>query len=119
MPLIWNLRKWLAVERNIYRPSDLQALLAQKAGVRLSLQSVSTLMKDNPSALRIQTIQALCNALDCRLSDFCDVVQDTAKEQELKKAVGMEPARLYGTKKSEGKEESFPDPHNYLKRSKK
>lgn len=119
MPVIWNLRKWLAVEHNIYRPSELQLLLAQKAGVRLSLQSISTLMKEKPSALRLQTIQAICNALNCRLSDFCDVVQDTAKDQELKKVVGLEPARLYGTKsRPEGGEESFPSPRDYLKRKK-
>lgn len=38
------LKKWLAVERNIYRPSELQALLSAKARLQLSLQVVSTLI---------------------------------------------------------------------------
>src|SRR6266487_928530 len=85
MPIVWNLKKWLAVERDIYRPSELQ------------------------------TIQALCNALDCKLSDFCDVLPDAAKEQEKqRKVAGGRPVRLYGAKESSKNQESlFPDPHQY------
>ena len=71
MAIVWNLKKWLAVNRDIYRASEVQLLLAEKAGVRLSLQAISAIINEQPSALRLQTIQALCNALDCKLSDFC------------------------------------------------
>jgi DNA-binding Xre family transcriptional regulator len=115
MPVVWNLKKWLAVERDIYRPSELQTLLAEKAGVELSLQAISALVNGTPNALRLQTIQALCNALDCKLSDFCDVLPDIAKEQEKhRKAVGGTPVRLYGGKGTSKDQGSiFPDPHQY------
>lgn len=77
MAIVWNLKKWLAVNRDIYRASEVQLLVAEKAGVRLSLQAISAIINGQPSALRLQTIQALCNALDCKLSDFCDVLPDT------------------------------------------
>ena len=115
MPVVWNLKKWLAVERDIYRPSELQALLAEKAGVQLSLQAVSALINGKPNALRLQTIQALCNALDCKLSDFCEVLPDPIKEQKKqRKAAGDIPERLYGGKKQASEIESiFPDPHEF------
>jgi DNA-binding Xre family transcriptional regulator len=87
MPIVWNLKKWLAMERDIYRPSELQLLLAQKAGVELSIQAISSLINGKPNALRLQTIQALCNALDCKLSDFCEVLPDSTKEQQKQRKV--------------------------------
>src|SRR6266571_7199502 len=115
MPIIWNLKKWLAVEHDIYRPSELQALLAEKAGVQLSLQALSSLLNSKPNALRLQTIQALCNALDCKLSDFCEVLPDASKEQQKRRKVASgTPVRLYGVKeKAKNQESIFPDPHQY------
>ena len=115
MPIVWNLKKWLAVERDIYRPSELQALLAEKAGVQLSLQAVSALINGKPNALRLQTIQALCNALNCKLSDFCEVLPDSAHEQQKqRKIAGDAPVRLYGLKEQAKNQESiFPDPRQY------
>jgi DNA-binding Xre family transcriptional regulator len=115
MPIVWNLKKWLAVERDIYRPSELQALLAERAGVELSIQAISALMNGKPNALRLQTIQALCNALNCKLSDFCEVLPDSVKEQQKqRKVAGDAPVRLYGTKeRSKNQESLFPDPHQY------
>jgi DNA-binding Xre family transcriptional regulator len=73
MAIIWNLRRWLAVERNIYRPGELRAVLAERADYHLTIQAVTTLMKGPPRELRLRTIQALCTSLDCKLSDFCEV----------------------------------------------
>lgn len=76
MPIQWNLRQWLATNRQIYRPAELQALLEEKTGVQLSWQAISSLLNNVPSGLRFSTIQALCNALNCNLSDFCDILPD-------------------------------------------
>jgi LacI family transcriptional regulator len=100
MPVVWNLKKWLAVEHDIYRPSELQALLKEKAGVQLSLQAISALFNGRPTALRLQTMQALCNALGCKLSDFCDVLPDRAGVTA--EGRGKEiPRRLYGARVAE------------------
>lgn len=120
MPIVWNLKKWLAVERDIYRPSEVQALLAEKAGVQISLQAVSALINGKPNALRLQTIQALCNALNCKLSDFCEVLPDSANEQQKqRKVAGDAPVRLYGPKdQAKNLESIFPDPHHYTESKK-
>lgn len=115
MPVVWNLKKWLAVERDIYRPSEVQALLVERAGVELSLQAVSALINGTPSALRLQTIQALCNALDCKLSDFCDVLPDDAQgKHKRRKVAGEAPVRLYGSRApSKDAGSIFPDPRAF------
>lgn len=79
MPVQWNLKKWLVVNRNIYRPTELRTLLHEKSDIQLSLQAVSALINSTPSALRLSTIQALCDALDCKLSDFCEVLPNPSK----------------------------------------
>ncbi|GHO58029.1 substrate-binding domain-containing protein [Ktedonobacter robiniae] len=76
MPVQWNLKQWLAVNHHIYRPTELQTLLEEKANTQLSLQAISSLLNNVPNALRLSTIQALCNALNCTLSDFCEVLPD-------------------------------------------
>lgn len=117
MPVIWNLKKWLAVNHDIYRPIDLQKLIEEKAGVKLSLQAISTLINNEPSSIRCKTIQALCNALNCKISDFFDIVPDSPQEQQKwLKEVGSEPVQLYGGKQnSQSKENSiFPNPHKYI-----
>jgi DNA-binding Xre family transcriptional regulator len=120
MPIVWNLKKRLAAERDIYRPSELQALFAEKAGVQLSNQAISALINGKPNALRLQTIQALCNALHYKLSNFCEVLPDTAKEQQKqRKVAGGTPVRLYGAKEpSKNQENIFPDPHQYTETKK-
>lgn len=119
MAVVWTLKKWLAVERDIYRASQLQALLAKKAGVQLSLQAISVLINGEPQALRLQTIQALCTALDCKLSDFCDVLPDTVTERRKKKASGDTPSKLYGGRPASKEPDSiFPDPRNFGSKNK-
>ncbi|PLS82764.1 MAG: XRE family transcriptional regulator [Chloroflexi bacterium] len=120
MPLDWRLKLWLATERGIFRPSELQARLAEKAGVQLSNQAVSALINGQPNALRIQTIQALCNALDCKLSDFCDVLPDPPAPLG-KKRKATSPTRLYGGKNVSNAEDAasiYPDPHEVQQRKK-
>ena len=76
MAITWTLRQWLALNHNIYRATDLQRVLAERAEYHLTVQAVSTLMKGPPSELRLRTIQALCKSLNCQLSDFCEVSPD-------------------------------------------
>ena len=123
MPVEWNLKKWLVVEHNIYRPSELQALIAEKTGVHLSLQAVSALVNGKPSGMRFQTMQAMCNALECNVCDFFSISPDPPKErQKQRKAAGEAPRRLYGTrvKKEEEKSSSiFPDPRLHSREKEK
>jgi DNA-binding Xre family transcriptional regulator len=112
---MWNLKKWLAVNRDIYRPSELQLLIAEKVGVRLSLQAISAIINGQPSALRLQTIQALCTALNCKLSEFCDVLPDSPVagrgKHSAEKAVP-----IYGSKRPVTS--PFPDPRAFGSKAK-
>jgi DNA-binding Xre family transcriptional regulator len=117
MSLTWNLKKWLAVERNIYRPSELRAVISEKAGVHISLQSLSALINGQPDALRLQTVQTLCNALECNLSDFCEVRPDSPADRPKRKGDGS-PIRLYGSPAPSPAPEKpsgspFPDPRDF------
>lgn len=117
MPVIWSLKKWLAVEHDIYRPSELQALLAERVDVHLSLQAISTLINSTPQALRMSTVQALCNALNCKVSDFFDVAPDVMKEQKTRrKAVGDDKTHISGNRLKAGNANTFPDPRRSLRK---
>jgi DNA-binding Xre family transcriptional regulator len=119
MPVVWNFKKWLAVERNIYRPSELQALIAERAGVQLSLTAVSALVNGTPSAIRCQTMLAVVTALDCDLCDFFTIRSDARPGARYahRKVAGEGLVRLYGRKEKE-KEKTpdsiFPDPRQFL-----
>jgi DNA-binding Xre family transcriptional regulator len=109
--VVWNFRVWLAREREIFSPTQLQKVLVERAGVRLSLQALSSLMKGRPEAIRFQTMQAICNALNCRLSDFCQMTPD----KQFGRPNVADPKRLYGSLSPVArKERIYPDPSEYF-----
>ena len=73
MPVKWNLREWLR-ERGITRASQISKIVRERTGYVLSTQAVCDLLNDQPKMLRLETVQALCDAFYCRLSDFLEVV---------------------------------------------
>lgn len=98
----------MVLRSDLHRASDLQAALAERAGARLSLTSVSALINKMPGALRVRTMQALCNALNCPLSDFLEIEPDDFAQNNLK-LTGTNPQQLYGN--SKGSDDIiFPDP---------
>lgn len=110
--IVWNFRIWLAKEHEIFSPVQLQKVLVTRAGVRLSLQTLSNLMKNCPGAIRFQTMQAICNALNCRLSDFCQMTPDAHQIEHMNTG---DPKRLYGShSKDISKERIYPDPSEYF-----
>ena len=120
MPVMWNLKKWLALERDIYRPSELQTLIKEKTGVLLSLQAISALMNGKPNGIRFQTMQVLCDTLDCDICDFFNVTPGTQAEKKKQyKVVGGTSVRLYGVKEQSKRGENiFPDPDEYTEEGK-
>ena len=111
MPFRWKLRAYLAIHHDIYRPSELQRVLEDQAGVTMSIQALSSLLHNPPAGLRLATMQALCNALQCRMSDFCDVVPD-GEEAVVLRPLGAPPEPLYHRRPNTNLSVSiFPDPH--------
>jgi DNA-binding Xre family transcriptional regulator len=67
--LIWMLRKLMA-DRGIWKGSELARLLEEKAGYRLSAPSISALLNGQPKQMKMETLDALCTALECTPSDL-------------------------------------------------
>jgi len=68
----WKLRM-AAAQREVWTGAQLQRLLADRAGVRLSSSSVSALLTKQPAQLKLATLAALCTALDCTADDLIEI----------------------------------------------
>jgi putative transcriptional regulator len=69
MALEWRLRRVMA-EQGIWTGAELARLLWEKAGYRLTAPSISDLMSRPPRQLKMDTLDALCTALDCSPGDL-------------------------------------------------
>ncbi len=75
MRVKWKLRM-AAAEREIWSGAELRRLLEERAGLSLSKPSVSALLTGQPKQLKLETLAALCTALDCSPNDLLEI--DTA-----------------------------------------
>jgi|SRR5829696_9087041 len=80
MPTTWNLRSVLK-ERGINRASEISRLICDRTGYRLSTQAVCDLLNTEPKMIRLETIQAFCDAFYFRLSDVLDVGPSTTQKR--------------------------------------
>lgn len=90
MILIWKLREWLKTERGIKDAVEVSRVIRQRTGYTISSQAVCDLFND-PKMIRVETMKALCEAFDCRLSDFCEVLSTGASRRHAKRAQAIEP----------------------------
>lgn len=81
MPVNWNLKNWLRDGRNVSSASQAKRIVRERTGYVLSTQAVCDLMKREPKMIRLETVQAICDAFYCRLSDFCEVRPLAAKRR--------------------------------------
>jgi len=72
MDVTWRLRM-AAAQREVWTGAQLRRLLAERAGLHLSAASVSALMTKEPSQVKLETLAALCTALQCTPNDLLDV----------------------------------------------
>ena len=79
MQIEWRLRKVMA-SRNVWTPTELRDLLAQRAGFEISLQSASDLVKKPPAQVKMKTLRALCTTLKCTPNELfgIDAPQDVS-----------------------------------------
>ena len=68
----WRLRM-AAAQREIWTGAQLRRLLKEKAGFEISSASVSALLTKQPSVIKLQTLAALCTALECGPTDLIEV----------------------------------------------
>lgn len=72
MKIRWRLRM-AAAQREIWTGTQLQRLLAERAGLQMSSASVSALFSKEPSQVKMSTLIALCTALECTPNDLFEV----------------------------------------------
>lgn len=68
----WRLRM-AAAQREVWTGAQLRRLLAEKAGLQLSAASVSALLTNQPVQVKLETLAALCTALDCTPNDLLEL----------------------------------------------
>ena len=71
MPSTWNLKEWLRTNRGLTDAKEIRDIIHQRTRQSISLQTVNRYLNQKPKALNINTIQAICDAFRCKLSDFC------------------------------------------------
>lgn len=69
MSIEWRLRKIMA-ERGLWSGAELGRALYDKAGFKISPPSISALLTQEPKQIKIQTLDALCTALECTPNDL-------------------------------------------------
>jgi len=85
MPVRWNLREWLKNERGVSRAVEVRRLILERTGYRISNQAVCDLLNGRPKMIRLDTVQAICDAFYCRLYDFCEVLPNSTQKSPPKR----------------------------------
>jgi DNA-binding Xre family transcriptional regulator len=68
----WRLRM-AAAQREVWTGAQLRRLLAERAGLHLSSASVSALLTRQPAQVKLETLAALCTALECTPADLFEI----------------------------------------------
>lgn len=113
----WKLKQ-VMVDKGLWTGQELLDLLEKKAGIIVSHTTVMQLIKQQPKAIRLQTLEALCVALDCTPWDLIEYKPSQIKSIGNAQAVGdnVEAIRPYARKsksKSNDKEKTFYPDENF------
>lgn len=99
---MWDVRG-LAKKYQITTAVQLQAFIAEKLGVIVSVQTLRAVMRVSPAGPRVEMIQLLCDAFNCRSDAFYVVNPNPARAQQWVKdrSEGKKPSTLYQPKAAE------------------
>lgn len=82
MPTNWKLRELLK-ERGVKSASEISRSL-EEIGYQLSVQAVCDLLNRPPKMIRLETIEAICNAFYIPLSEFLEVLPMASQKPQKK-----------------------------------
>ena len=82
MPTKWKLRELLK-ERGVKSASEISRSL-EEIGHQLSVQAVCDLLNRQPKMIRLETIEAICNAFYIPLSEFLEVLPMASQKRQKK-----------------------------------
>ena len=108
MAVHWRLKTYLATKHGIYGAVCFQKKIAKKTGVLISVQNLCNLLETKPKMLRLETIELLVTALECKLEDFCQITPS-----EVKPLASLRKLSYQNTPLSKRGVKSFPDPEDY------
>lgn len=99
---MWDVRG-LAKKHQITTAVQLQAFIAEKLGVIVSVQTLRAVMRVSPVGPRVEMIQLLCDAFNCRSDAFYVLNPNPARAQQWAKdrSQGKKPSTLYQPKAAE------------------
>jgi len=99
---VWDVRG-LAKKYQITTAVQLQAFIAEKLGVIVSVQTLRAVMRVSPAGPRVEMIQLLCDAFNCRSDAFYVLNPNPARAQQWAKdrSEGKKPTTLYQPKAAE------------------
>jgi len=80
MPTKWRLRELLK-ERGVKSASEISRSL-EEIGHQLSVQAVCHLLNRQPKMIRLETIEAICNAFYIPLSEFLEVLPMASQKRQ-------------------------------------
>ena len=80
MPTKWKLRELLK-ERGVKSASEISRSL-EEIGYQLSVQAVCDLLNRPPKMIRLETIEAICNAFYIPLSQFLEVLPMASQKRQ-------------------------------------
>lgn len=103
----WKLKRFLSEKHHLYSVTELQKRIVKKTGVAISLANLCKLVNGQPGMLRLSTIEILCTALDCQLTDFCQVGPKAMNPDRPRKL------SFKNTPKSKIGAKSFPKPSDF------
>lgn len=99
MPTQWKLRELLK-ERGVKSASEISRSL-EEIGHQLSVQAVCDLLNRQPKMIRLETIQAICDAFYIPLSEFLEVLPMASQKPQKKtgtlKGAGLQHGQLETT----------------------
>lgn len=110
MAIQWRIRTLIAQKFQIYRLTEIQKKIIDRSGVKISLQQLSEIVNKRPKSLKLSTMEIICTAFDCNLSDFCEVRPSQSIAKKRKKIRKLSPTN---TPLSKRNIKAFPDPNDY------
>lgn len=108
MAINWKLKTYLAIKHSIYSATELKKKIYRKTGIIISTQQLCNII-NKPSMVRLSTMEIICTALQCQLSDFLQIIGKKNKKPENSRKLSYKNTPL--RKRAQIR---FPDPKDYL-----
>ena len=95
MEIRWRLRM-AAAQREVWTGAQLRRLLAERAGLQMSSASVSARFSKQPAQVKLETLAALCTALECSPNELFEVDTTPVTPVATPKRIRPEPKAARG-----------------------